>query len=124
MPARAGAAPPCRLRTGLASSRPIHTPVVIPLEKPRNQPSLFELVVPVLPATGRPISAARPVPVCTAACKRSVMPATCVWVMLSDRSANSDKISRPRPTMTTIVVSATIPPSTRQTLSVLVQRSI
>jgi hypothetical protein len=44
-----------------------HTPVVIPLEKPMNQPSLFDVVVPVLPATGRPICAARPVPVCTAA---------------------------------------------------------
>jgi len=40
--------------------------VVSPLEKPMNQPSLFELVVPVLPATGRPICAARPVPVSTA----------------------------------------------------------
>ena len=72
--ARAGAVPPCRPGTALASSRPIHTPVVIPLEKPRNQPSLFELVVPVLPATGRPICAARPVPVLTAVCSRSVMP--------------------------------------------------
>jgi hypothetical protein len=57
----------------LASSRPIHTPVVIPLEKPMNQPSLLELVVPVLPATGRPSCAARPVPVSTAACSRSVI---------------------------------------------------
>ena len=61
--ARAGAVPPCRPATVRASSRPIHTPVVSPLEKPMNQPSLFELVVPVLPATGRPICAARPVPV-------------------------------------------------------------
>lgn len=29
--------------------------MVRPDEKPRNQPSLFEVVVPVLPATGRPI---------------------------------------------------------------------
>src|SRR3546814_3392533 len=64
--ARAGAWPPERPPTRLASSRPIHTPVVSPLEKPRNQPSLFEVVVPVLPATGRPICAARPVPVATA----------------------------------------------------------
>src|SRR3546814_4409639 len=47
----------------------------MPLEKPRNQPSLLLLVVPVLPATGRPIWAARPVPVLTAVCNRSVMPA-------------------------------------------------
>ena len=64
--ARAGAVPPCRPAMGRASSRPIHTPVVSPLEKPMNQPSLLELVVPVLPATGRPIWAARPVPVSTA----------------------------------------------------------
>src|SRR3546814_5003689 len=38
--------------------------------KPRNQPSLLLLVVPVLPATGRPIWAARPVPVLTAVCNR------------------------------------------------------
>src|SRR5437762_55890 len=55
--ARAGAVPPCSPPTVRASSRPIHTPVVSPLEKPMNQPSLFELVVPVLPATGRPILA-------------------------------------------------------------------
>ena len=36
----------------------------------------------------------------------------------------SARISRPRPTMMTMVVSATMPPSTRQTLSVLVQRPI
>jgi hypothetical protein len=47
---------------------------VTPLEKPRNQPSLFEVVVPVLPATGRPICAAEPVPVATALCSRSVIP--------------------------------------------------
>ena len=73
--ARAGAVPPCSPAIGLASSRPIHTPVVSPLEKPTNQPSLFELVVPVLPATGRPICAARPVPDSTAVWSRSVIPA-------------------------------------------------
>jgi hypothetical protein len=73
--ARAGAVPPCRPAIGRASSRPIHTPVVRPLEKPMNQPSLFELVVPVLPATGRPICAARPVPDSTADCSRSVISA-------------------------------------------------
>ena len=73
--ARAGAVPPCRPATGLASSRPIHTPVVSPLEKPMNQPSLLDEVVPVLPATGRPIWAARPVPDSTADCSRSVIPA-------------------------------------------------
>ena len=73
--ALAGAVPPCSPATGLASSRPIHTPVVSPLEKPRNQPSFSEVVVPVLPATGRPICAARPVPVFTAVCNRSIISA-------------------------------------------------
>ena len=40
--ARAGAVPPCSPAIGLASSRPIQTPVVRPLEKPMNQPSLFD----------------------------------------------------------------------------------
>ena len=64
-----------RISTAFASSRPIHTPVVMPLEKPRNQPSLLLDVVPVLPATGRPICAALPVPVATAVWSRSVIPA-------------------------------------------------
>jgi hypothetical protein len=49
--------------------------VVIPLEKPRNQPSFRLVVVPVLPATGRPICAARPVPVLTVVWSRSVISA-------------------------------------------------
>jgi hypothetical protein len=60
--ARAGARPPARPGRVRLSSRPIQTPVVIPLEKPMNQPSLFEVVVPVLPAVGLPSAAARPVP--------------------------------------------------------------
>ena len=56
-----------------ASSRPIQTPVVNSLVKPRNQPSLLELVVPVLPANGRPIWAALAVPVSTAAFINSVI---------------------------------------------------
>ena len=44
---RAGAVPPCNPPTARLSSRPIQTPVVMPLEKPRNQPSLLLLVVPV-----------------------------------------------------------------------------
>src|SRR5690348_13087223 len=40
-----------------------------------NQPSLFDVVVPVLPATGRPICAAVPVPDRTADCRRSVISA-------------------------------------------------
>lgn len=62
---RAGALPPCRPGTGLASSLPTQTPVVRPDENPRNHPSLLELVVPVLPATGRSIAAAREVPLST-----------------------------------------------------------
>ena len=76
--ARAGAVPPCSPATGRASSRPIQMPVVSPEEKPRNQPSLLLVVVPVLPATGRPICAARPVPVLTAVCNRSVICAATV----------------------------------------------
>ena len=73
----AGARPPSSPPIARASSRPIQTPVVRPLEKPRNQPSLLLEVVPVLPATGRPILAARPVPVATAVCIKSVIaPAT------------------------------------------------
>ena len=73
--ARAGAVPPCRPATalGIVAAHP-HAGRQ-PARKADEPAVLVGLVVPVLPATGRPIWAARPVPVSTADCSRSVIPA-------------------------------------------------
>ena len=64
-----GPGPPAlKAGIGLASSRPIQIPVSVAREA-EEQPSLLDEVVPVLPATGRPIWCSRPVPVITADCK-------------------------------------------------------
>ena len=67
--------PCCSPDIGLLSSYPTQTPVTNSGVNPMNQASTELLVVPVLPATGRPISrpARLAVPYCVTACIRSVV---------------------------------------------------
>src|SRR5439155_333471 len=71
----AAACPPVScLPSERSESKPTHTPARRSGVKPMNQASCVSLVVPVLPATGRPSSAAlRPVPCCTTVCSMLVM---------------------------------------------------
>jgi hypothetical protein len=73
--ARAGAVPPWRPGTARASSRPIHTPVVIPLEKPEEPAVLVRAGGARLAATGRPDLRRAPGAGADRVCSRSVIPA-------------------------------------------------